>query len=401
MSVLISPLAAQAQEPSADGPAPAEEPQRITDETLREYEATSMSELEGITVDDAFDAIKRQPRVEELQAALSERGPAEFGGLYIEYRPNYSLHVLAEPNGGPSVREAITSLGFDDLKPFVLVRETLLTEKALHTAQEALGRIRGVPFTWSDIDLMSGRVLVAVAGRSDVEGAREAIRRADLGRVPADRVHVAASTIEEQDAYGGLGMDSTGEGCTSGFTVLHIASGDEGIANAAHCPNFEVVAHHSGVMLDLVNEKQQDSADAQWYRTPGLDDLKKFRTDFSGTTRWVYGRVNRTAMAINGVVCKFGKITGYGCGTIGGKSFDPDTLTGTNKYNATWIRMNSDMTSQGDSGGPWFQSNDAYGIHTGKTTCGRESENTECYSYWMAQDYLESSLGVQVRIATP
>lgn len=276
------------------------------------------------------------------------------------------------------------------------MRETIFTEQALQAAQNAAGKVRNIRWAWSDIDIRTGRVLAAVESKPEIERARAALQQADLGRVPAERVDIFVSATAKQHAYGGLALTPpTGLGCTSGFTVLHIASGEEGIASAGHCPNNERLGHHPSVALTLMDEKDGQSADAQWYKTPGLNDEKIFQYNPDGSTRSVTSRVDRVNMSIGGLACIYGKTSGYGCSTIAAKNYDPDM--GGSAYNATWIRMNEDITQQGDSGGPWFVGNAAYGIHTGDTVCGG---GVPCQSIFMAQDFLTQALGVQVRIAT-
>jgi hypothetical protein len=95
-------------------------------------------------------------------------------------------------------------------------------------------------------------------------------------------------------------------------------------------------------------------------------------------------------MTVGGDVCHFGKTTGFKCGEIVSKSFDPDGSG--SGYNATFIRVSAPNTSGGDSGGPWFLSNSAYGTHRSTVTIG----GTE-YRVFMAQNYM-AALNLVVKI---
>lgn len=81
--------------------------------------------------------------------------------------------------------------------------------------------------------------------------------------------------------------------------------------------------------------------------------------------------------------------TAYTCGYISSKNF---VYQGA----ATYIRVDNtagynDLSSGGDSGGPWFLSNTAYGIHVGAPT---DDPNDAVY---MAVNYVDSSgLGITV-----
>ncbi len=59
-------------------------------------------------------------------------------------------------------------------------------------------------------------------------------------------------------------------------------------------------------------------------------------------------------------VCKQGKTTGYTCGTI-------STISYCASGACTWVRVagnGTNLSEGGDSGGPWFSGNTAYGSHT-------------------------------------
>ena len=74
----------------------------------------------------------------------------------------------------------------------------------------------------------------------------------------------------------------------------------------------------------------------------------------------------RTSQVINEFVCKYGKTTGYACGYITDKNFAPGYVP---NVNATFIRVHRDgvdLAQSGDSGGPWYSNQTAYGILSGE-----------------------------------
>jgi hypothetical protein len=111
----------------------------------------------------------------------------------------------------------------------------------------------------------------------------------------------------------------------------------------------------------------------------------------SGNPRAILSRVNRSNQMEGNPVCKYGQYTGYDCGTIEDKNYDPPNGCVPNST-ATWMIADGpqDMGNPGDSGGPLFVGNGAYGT----TTCEFEPGNATVY---MAQNYL-SNIGVQVDI---
>lgn len=390
--LLVFVLQAGAPAQSQDGPADDRDP------VILGFDAVELANDTGVTVDEAYDAIMRQPRVGELQRALYEKGPKSFGGMFVQYQPEYTITTLVTPRGGPAIRRALDELGFGDLAPFVSVKETVLTEIALQRAQAALSRNPNMRLTWTDIDLPAGEVLAAVPAEGDVQPARDEIRRTDLGPVPPERITVFASGVETEDSYGGLVIEEGTQQCTTGFTVLHSATNVEGVATAGHCYDYQRIGHHSDVDLGKrVDEKVGDNQDVQWYKTPNMDDKKQIRYADWGGTRPVDSRTGRDDMYVGQNVCKYGQASGDGCGQIKGRSFDPDDIMdGPDKYSDTFIRMENVDTMKGDSGGPWYSGYSAFGIHTGSSFANWDM-GIPAYPYFMAQNYT-AALGLVVRV---
>ena len=82
----------------------------------------------------------------------------------------------------------------------------------------------------------------------------------------------------------------------------------------------------------------------------------------TSTTPWASEYVGES-------VCKYGEVTGYGCGTISTKFYAPSYVP--NPYAAFTIVGNnctSKLSIGGDSGSPVFWNNSALGIVSGKYT---------------------------------
>jgi len=146
------------------------------------------------------------------------------------------------------------------------------------------------------------------------------------------------------------------EQTSSGFSVKN-SSGTKGITTAGHCDNS---LSYEGTNLPFQGSLLGGSYDVQWHTAPGFTVRNLM---YDGTNnRYVYSTKHRDDQELNEFVCKYGKITGFTCGYIIDKSFDPGP-----DYIATFIRIHRDgvnLSEGGDSGGPWFSGNTAYGIHT-------------------------------------
>jgi hypothetical protein len=91
-------------------------------------------------------------------------------------------------------------------------------------------------------------------------------------------------------------------------------------------------------------------------------------------------------MFVNEVVCHFGIATGYGCGTISTTSFAPGTVEG-HTYSNHYVLVGDDTANFGDSGGPEFSGNSAFGTIVGGFFGA---------PWFMAQNYM-SDLNIKVK----
>jgi hypothetical protein len=132
----------------------------------------------GMSLDEAIAALRRQRSVGKLGSSLKERGPASFGGLFIDYVPEYRITLLALPGGSDDVTRAVDDLGFAELNPFVSVRETPYTEDVLREAQRMVGELGGPKITL-DQDIRTGEILASVGSAEAAEALTAAVDAAD------------------------------------------------------------------------------------------------------------------------------------------------------------------------------------------------------------------------------
>lgn len=359
--------------------------------------AEQVAEQTCLSFDDAYNALLRQPTIGQLQIALWEEGPPSFGGLLIEYEPQYQIVLLAKEGGGEEVRQAARDLAFDELDRFLVVRETPFTEDVLSHERDRVIELGADLVTTAGLDVTSGDILVTVATVDDENTLRARIEKTEPP-IQARRVVIWQGDSQDEDSLGGLDtrINSMSQ-CTTGFSVKRLSDGVEGVAMAAHCSNGNrYITHHPNVILERVQGQDSGSLDVEWHKTPGLDDIKKIKWHENGS-RWdVSGRVSRSSMSLGDYVCVYGAASNnYQCGTIKDKGYLPGMGSG-GQHNSTFIRVDHVVnTTVGDSGAPWFLGGDAYGIHTGTTPCGEPG--TYCYPYFMAQNYM-GDLGIQVQI---
>lgn len=243
----------------------------------------------------------------------------------------------------------------------VEIREVKYTLKELKAAQlAAKSKIRslGVP-TNSGTNVFENRYEVYVVDHSRFD---LAIQNARVELPPQVKVvTVSELASPETDIYAGLRLDaSNGADCTSGFSVINF-SGVKGILTAAHCDN---AMSYNGTNLPFQGSAYGVYYDVQWHTAPGFDVRNlEYGNPYNV---YIFSAKHRDDQQLNDYVCKYGINTGYTCGYIIQKDFDPDPNAPPNE--ATFIRVHHDgvnLSEGGDSGSAWYRLNTAYGLLVG------------------------------------
>lgn len=208
----------------------------------------------------------------------------------------------------------------------------------------------------SAYDVATGRVLVQVEPSSaDAHDLSDSVR-SQIGKLGIDLSRVSVEVIKrvrqtEDAVWGGANMRT----CTSGFSVTKNGATD-GISTSAHCSNDQSPLQGSTLTFQAAHEGNW--GDIQWHTSATIE-----ADDFyggSGSTnltdlRDVSGRGN----AVEGQsLCRNGKTTYKHCDTV----YQLNHCAGDVCH---LTAMTHDYAEGGDSGGPWYYGNTAYGIHRG------------------------------------
>lgn len=170
--------------------------------------------------------------------------------------------------------------------------------------------------------------------------------------------HMARRTT---DVFAGLGLTS----CTAGFSVED-SNGTKGITTAAHCSNTQ---SYGNINLPIQSPQAYGgSGEVQWHTTPGLDVVNEVK--IGSYSREVTDTTDRSEQSVGEYVCNYGMVTGYDCGHINDTSWMPSDSCDNGGvgcfWNPTFVRVRASngqvLADNGDSGGPWFIGQSAYGI---------------------------------------
>ncbi|WP_448073582.1 hypothetical protein [Georgenia yuyongxinii] len=204
-----------------------------------------------------------------------------------------------------------------------------------------------------------GELLTATAAPAATMAAVEEIVADVEATSPVDIVVSPAVGIAplEQTLFGGVAAG----GCTLGFTASN--STYRGALSAAHCSNTSVTPARSTSPIYFVKEHLGSYGDAQFWRSS--DTVRNLlNTDANGGSRSITSRVDTSTNGIS--VCNYGKTrTNYACTTV--RNWNHAFYNSQGIYLSRMAQTNGTFTNPGDSGGPWFYNNGAYGIHFGKS----------------------------------
>lgn len=338
--------------------------------------------IERVSYGEAVRRLELQDLAAPLEALLRSAHPASFGGLWIEHRPVFRIVAAFTSDESATVRRLVQGTKLDGLVAHQLVRFPLTELEATISSFEWLS-FRGVADLLIDVRINQVEIRTLA-----VEHVADALASQSLG-LPASAVVVKVDRLNKPaaDIYGGLDIS-----CTTGFGVLNNGTADRGITTAGHCANS---LSYNGTSMTFQLESMGSNHDEQWHTITGytVKNWVKDPNEMDGT-RDITSRTARSSQVVGYQVCKYARVTGYGCGYITSKD-----STGCQNGGTQHIYLQSqtgvDLVDPGDSGGPTFRSNSAYG----QISCMADSGSGYKDAIYIAVDYVESGLGVTVLTA--
>lgn len=323
-------------------------------------DAASYAKDTGVSLDEAVRRLRLQTEIGRFDEMLSVQEPS-YAGLWIEHQRQYRLVVrFQDPSAEGRLRSRIAGTPLAGMVVETRPAVVSLAKLKEHRAT-ALKRLRQLGFAVdTDINVKENRVEIY----SDKSQALRTALTAARATLP-ERVEMVAvpSLAKPAVLRGGDG----GSGCTGGFTVRSTDSSVLGISTAGHCGN---VQSFQGLALPFQSEIFYDAGDVQWHSACGYIDVSNEFNSGLGYRACTGARL-RSQQAIGTYVCKWGTTTGRTCGYIQSRTYNPSYIPGNGED--SFIRVNgygATLTAPGDSGGPWFVENLAYGITSGSISDG-------------------------------
>lgn len=333
--------------------------------------AVSYAQMHKVSLIEAKKRLARQPDIARLDKQLARERPDVFAGLYIEHEPTYRVVVKF-------TQDAKATLARYTSDPVFVAETAPYSLEFLTAAQDELGEqlVKSKTEFELGLDLRSSAIDVSVRDPAAVSAQLAGFKSANK----FIRVHKASGFIEPTaQVVGGGQLDGASDRCTAGFNVVNSVK-VLGLVTAGHCVDSMTYMTGLSVPLSFVSEMNVGSYDLQWHMQTS-SGVKRTQPNVINTpggpspTMTITSAPDSTTLPVGATVCKSGITTRYTCGQIADKSAQSMWMGQLGTYIRVHNAQNKVMTEQGDSGGPVYGTNAAYGIVHGRGGTGTPTRN--------------------------
>ncbi|MCY7398873.1 MAG: S1 family peptidase [Sphingomonas bacterium] len=384
--------AASAQAPLARATPPAVVAVRIqTSAEALAQDAAAYARRYGVTIEQAVVRLRALQASAAVTDRIRETYRARLVGVAIDHAPALRISVLL--TGTVAVTD--TSMKVDGLVVPIVFRtggaatgdeviRAMLQRAPELNALLPLNRGMG-------LDARTGELVMLVratdAARADLAALRA---RAEALTGVKVRFDLADRAMENLALAGGArieGVHPDGKryACTTGFAVTDGTR--SGIATAAHCPDEVVYQDPDGgtVPLAFAGQWGARTQDVQVNVSTVAQQPLFYADRRAGSLRTLAGSRSRLSTRAGEWLCHYGESSGYSCAEVELTQFAPPGLLCGGACAPTWVSVRTSDCRSGDSGGPVFSGDIAFGITKG----GSGGRNTRCnFYFYMSTDFL-------------
>jgi hypothetical protein len=242
------------------------------------------------------------------------------------------------------------------------------------------------------LDPRSGELVILVraadAARPDLSAIRDRAERLTGVKV---RFDLADREVANLSLAGGARIegihpaDGRRYACTTGFVVT---DGTRiGIATAAHCPDAVDYQDPAGgtVPLAFAGQWGARTQDVQVNVGPATTQPLFYADRRHGALRTLAAARSRLSTRAGEWLCHYGESSGYSCAEVELTQFAPPGQLCGGACAPTWVTVRTNDCRSGDSGGPVFSGDVAFGITKG----GSGGRGARCnFYFYMSTDFL-------------
>ena len=342
-----------------------------------------------VSPDEALRRLEAQQASVEVTDAIAREFANRLAGISIEHAPEYRIVVLLTgstpvPNRAVAGVPVIfrTGAGATHAQAVAALRRHLIDFRS------ELPGARGAGY-----DQRTGEVVLLVtpadASRVGVDAIRA--RAEQVGGVPVrvviNRLIESNMSVDGGGLVEGLNvMTNRRNRCTSGFVVTN---GEvNAITTAAHCPDQLIYIDRDGTSsptLPMIGSWGAAYRDVQINGSADSPQPLFYANREAGSLRRADSWRPVASTRAGDFVCHYGESSGYSCATIELTDYaPPGTLCGGPCF-PMWVTVKGPSCIPGDSGGPVFSGNIAFGLAKG---INRDDGGRCLFYYYMSTDYL-------------
>lgn len=342
----------------------------------------------GVTADEAARRLKAQEDSVTATDAIAREFAERLAGISIEHRPQFRMVVLLTGSEPVADRSAAgVPIIFRVGARATHTQALSALRKHLIDLRADLPNARGAGY-----DQRTGEVVLLVT-RADVDQyGMEAIKRRaeEVGGVPVrvvvNELNESNMTVDGGGRVEGLNSVTNRRNlCTTAFVVTNGEA--TAITTAAHCPDNLTYIDRDGSSVDLpmIGSWGAGYQDVQINGSPDSPDPLFYSNRGAGTLRRLATWRNVASTRAGDFVCHYGESSGYSCATVEFTDYAPPGDLCGGPCSPTWVTVKGPGCVPGDSGGPVFSGEVAFGIAKG---VNRASTGQCLFYYYMSTDYL-------------
>ena len=357
------------------------------DEALREDAAQYAAQF-SVAPAEALRRLKAQQDSVAATDSIAQEFAGRLAGISIEHSPGYRIVVLLTGSEPVADRRAAgVPVVFRTGAKATHSEAVAAMRRHLIDFRNELPGARGAGY-----DQRTGQVVLLVTPADAARFGVDAIRtRAEqLSGVPV-RVSVNSLIESNMSVEGGVPVEGLNllthrrSRCTTGFVVTNGEM--NAITTAAHCPDQLTYTDDDGssITLPMIGSWGAAYRDVQINGTADAP-LPLFYSDRSdGSMREVATWRNLASTRAGDFVCHYGESSGYSCSTVELTDYAPPGELCGGPCSPTWVTVNGPSCIPGDSGGPVFSGDVAFGIAKG---INRDDAGSCEFYYYMSTDFL-------------
>jgi streptogrisin C len=369
------------------GTAAAAQPVQTQAEALAD-DAEQYTAQFGVTADEALRRLKAQQESVAVTDAIAREFADRLAGISIEHSPEYRIVVLLTGTQSVADRSAAgVQIVFRTGAKATHAQAVAALRKHLIDLTTDLPNVRGAGY-----DQRTGEVVLLVthadAQRFGVDTIRA--RAEKVGGVPVrvvlNDLNESNMTVEGGGRVEGINtLTNRRNLCTTAFVVTNGET--TAITTAAHCPDQLTYIDRDGnkTELPLIGSWGAAYQDVQINGSPDSSEPLFYSNRGAGTERKVVSWRNVASTRAGDFVCHYGESSGYSCSTVELTDYAPPGDLCAGFCSPTWVTVKGPNCIPGDSGGPVFSGEVAFGIAKGVNRAG----SGQClFYYYMSTDYL-------------